>query len=26
VQGTYYYLLKSAAHQELVSFQKLWVD
>ena len=22
-QGTYYYLLKSAAHQELVSFQKL---
>jgi len=23
VQGTYYYLLKSAAHQELVSFQKL---
>jgi hypothetical protein len=22
-QGTYYYLLKSAAHQELISFQKL---
>jgi hypothetical protein len=23
-QGTYFYLLKSTAHQELVNFQKIW--